>query len=640
MNRYRLLIALSLFFFNLSLFAQEQKEVVLKTEASEATVFINGAQILRKKSVDLLPGKTKIRFTNLSPYIEAKSVRIKADGEVMVISVNHQSSFVDSLKKPVVLKAPDKRLEEIMNTIALEKINQEVIQEELSFLGSNKQIGGSNNGVNLLSLKETTNYFRERVAALKLKYYEISKKVQNLEYEKNAILNEDRQEGNTNNRIPIGEVVVEVECKRAIKANLDLTYYVKNARWYPTYDIRAINVDKPIELIYKANIHQNTKEDWKDVKLKISSSDPNLGNVAPQLKTYYLNYYTQAPRYDTQIDNSQVTGVVRDARDNQPLIGVSVIVKGTTIGAITDMEGRFSLAIPQNGRELVFAYVGYESQTLPISRSFMNIYMKESAQNLDEVVVVGYGTQKKSNFVGAVSQLEGKVAGVQVASAKPAAVEFKRADIAMPTQQIENQTAVEFEIKIPYTVKSDNKNTVVEVDRYELPADYEYFCVPKINKDAFLLANIVDWEKYNLLEGEANIFFENTYIGKTVLDTRYVSDTLSISLGRDKNILVSREKVKEYNTKKFLGAKKEDTRVWKISARNNKKQSINFVILDQIPVSTTTEIEVTTESLSGGVLNSETGDVKWKLELKPAEKKELELKYKVKYPKDKTLTVE
>jgi uncharacterized protein (TIGR02231 family) len=178
------------------------------------------------------------------------------------------------------------------------------------------------------------------------------------------------------------------------------------------------------------------------------------------------------------------------------------------------------------------------------------------------------------------------------------------------------------------------------MEEYALPAQYEYYCAPKADKDVFLLANIADWEQYNLLEGEANIFFENTFVGKTILDVRYVSDTLNISLGRDKSVTVQREKVKDYTTKKFLSSKAEVTRDWKITVKNNKSQPINMVLFDQIPVSTVQEIEVTTEQLSGGELNKESGEVKWKFTLPPAKKNELELMYKVKYPKDRALTVE
>lgn len=465
---------------------------------------------------------------------------------------------------------------------------------------------------------------------------ELVKKIQTLTNEKNAIQHEINQLVGGTTRTPIGEVLVEAECPRTVKASMELTYYVNNAGWYPTYDIRATNIEQPIELIYKANIRQNTKEDWKNIKLKVSSADPNVGSVAPELKTYYLNYFTSAPRYNTQPASGQVSGVVIEEGSNEPLIGVSVTVKGTTIGAVTDVDGRFSLAVPQNSNTLDFSYIGFERKSLPISNSFMTVALREDTQVLSEVVVTGYATQRRA-------ELTGSVAGVSVSktpAAKPAVPEIKRVDIAMPTQQIENQTAIEFEIKIPYTIKSGNKNTLVEVDRYTLPAEYEYYSIPKINKDAFLLANIVDWEKYNLLDGEANIFFENTYIGKTVLDIRRVSDTLNISLGRDKNVLVEREKVKDYNTKKFFGNKKEDTRAWKITVKNNKNQPINMVVLDQIPVSTNTEIEVSTENLSGATLDNETGEVKWKLKMKPSDKKDMELMYKVKYPKSRNLTIE
>jgi uncharacterized protein (TIGR02231 family) len=175
---------------------------------------------------------------------------------------------------------------------------------------------------------------------------------------------------------------------------------------------------------------------------------------------------------------------------------------------------------------------------------------------------------------------------------------------------------------------------------YNLPANYQYFSVPKIDKDAFLIANVVEWEKYNLLEGEANIFFEDTYVGKSLLDVRYASDTLKISLGRDKNVSVMREKAKEFTTKQFIGNKKEETRDWLTTVKNNKSQKINMLIIDQVPVSTIEEIEVEVQKTSGGILNTETGEIKWEFSLEPKEKKEFELKYATKYPKYQNLIVE
>jgi hypothetical protein len=614
-----------------SLTAQEKKDIVLKTEVAEATVFIKGAQIVRKTSANLPAGKSTVRFANLSPYMDAKSVQVKVDGEVMVLSVNHQLNYNDTVKQTDEVEKLGKQLVDLNEKIKLEQTTKEIISEELTFLHDNKKIGG-NEGVDFNNLKATSTYYGERISNLKMKELEVDKKIKTLSEEKSTI---ERKMAVTGKIIPepTGEVILTVDCKTAIRVPVELSYYVNNAGWYPSYDIRAKNISEPIELAYKANIMQNTKEEWKNIKLKVSSVNPNLGNVAPKLKPYFLNYYTQPPRYDGNDLSNQVHGKITD-ETGEPLIGASVMIKGSTIGTVADMDGNFSLAIPSGGGQLQVSYIGYVPQTVPISGNTMNIVLEEDRVTLDEVVVVGYGVQDREIS----SSLAGRAAGVSVRG--NSSVQKKPKAIPLPVVQVENQTSVEFEIKTPYTILSENKNTTVEVERYSLPADYEYYCIPKVDKDAFLLANISDWEQYNLLEGEANIFFENTFIGKTILDVRYMTDTLNLSLGRDKNVSIQREKVKEYSTQKFLGSKTETTRDWKIVVKNNKRQPINMVLFDQIPVSTTQEIEVNVENLSGGALDKETGEVKWKFTLPSTQKNELGLTYKVKYPKGRTLTVE
>ncbi len=308
--------------------------------------------------------------------------------------------------------------------------------------------------------------------------------------------------------------------------------------------------------------------------------------------------------------------------------GASVTVKGTTIGATTDFDGKYSISIPNGARELVFSYLGYVTKTASIDKNVINVQLQEDASTLDEVVVVGYG-KKKNNSISQI--LQGVVPGVKIRGA---------ASIEIPVEQIENQTSVDFEIKMPYTIKSDNKSYAVDISNYSLVADYQYYSVPKINKNAFLMANITDWEKYNLLEGEANIFFEETYIGKSLLDVRYAKDTLQISLGVDKNIQIEREKITDFASKKFIGSRKEELRNWKISVKNNKTQAINMLVFDQVPVSTNEEIKVELINISNAIQNSETGELKWLFKLNPKESKTFELKYSVKYPKNKNLNIE
>jgi len=624
-----LFVAFSIFTAN----AQEEKEITVKTAVSDVTVFIKGAQVTRKTSVNFPAGKSTLRFTNLSPYIDAKSVQVKVDGEVMVMSVNHTLNYNDTIKLNDEVSAYAKQLEAIDEKIKTEQTNLEIIAEEIGFLKENKKIGGTDKGIEYNNLKLTAEYYNQQIAALTNKKSETDKKIKTLNEEKAAIQKKTASVGNISPE-PTGEVVLTADCKSASRVAVELSYYVNNASWFPSYDIRAKDITQPIRLVYKANVIQNTKEEWKNVNLRISSVNPNLGSVAPKLKTYTLNYWAKPPRYDLNDNNlsNTVSGIVTD-ENGEPLIGASVMIKGTTIATVADLDGRYSLAIPSGGGDLQIVYLGFKPQTLPINSSNINIRLEENDTVLDEVVVIGYGTNHRSaDITGA---LTGHTAGIAVQS-RPE----KPKSVPIPVVPIENTTSVEFEIKTPYTIASENKTTVVEMEHYSLPAEYEYYCVPKVDKDAFLLANIVDWEQYNLLEGEANIFFENTFVGKTILDVRYMSDTLNISLGRDKNVVVKREKSKEFTRTNFLSSKAEVTRDWKITVRNNKRQPISMILLDQVPVSTVSEIEVIPEKLSNGILNKETGEVKWKFTLSPMQNTEFELLYKVRYPKGKSLTVE
>ena len=604
--------------------AQESKEITAKTTVSDVTVFIKGAQVTRKTSVNFPAGKSILRFTNLSPYIDAKSVQVKVDGEVMVMSVNHSLNYNDTVKLNNEVAAFAKQIETIDEKIKAEQTNLEIIAEEIGFLKENKKIGGAENGIEYNNFKLTAEYYNQQIAALTNKNAETDKKIKTLNEEKAGIQKKIASAGSVKPE-PTGEVILTANCKTALSVPVELSYYVNNASWFPSYDIRAKDITQPVDLVYKANVMQNTKEDWKNVKLRISSANPNLGSVAPKLKTYILNYGTKPPRYDVGNNDlsNTVSGIVTD-ENGEPLPGAIVMIKGTTIATHTNIDGKYSLAIPASGGELQITFMGFKTQTLPINSSNINIRLEEEATRLDEVFVVGASRTMESRSVGFSAQST-------PAKPKPTPI---------PVVQIENTTSVEFEIKTPYTIASENKTTVVEMEHYSLPAEYEYYCVPKADNDAFLLANIVDWEQYNLLEGEANIFFENTFVGKTILNVRYMSDTLNISLGRDKNVVVKREKVKDFRQTKFLSSKAEVTRDWKIIVRNNKRQPVSMVLLDQIPISTVSEIEVTPEKLSNGTLNKETGEVKWKYTLPPTQKTEFELLYKVRYPKDRNLTVE
>jgi uncharacterized protein (TIGR02231 family) len=204
----------------------------------------------------------------------------------------------------------------------------------------------------------------------------------------------------------------------------------------------------------------------------------------------------------------------------------------------------------------------------------------------------------------------------------------------------DNATSIEFDVDIPYTIETGAKSKSIDMMSLELPAGFEYQAVPKLDPAAFLVAQIRDWQKYDLLEGEANLYFENTFVGKSELNLKFASDTLNMSLGRDLGIIIKREKRKDFTSEKFVGANKVFTRSWEISVRNNKKENVKIHITDQVPISQNKDIVVGIEELSSGILNENTGLVSWDIDLPAGQSKTLILSYSVKYPKSSNVIIE
>ena len=609
-------------------FSQDLNEKKISSEVNEVTVFLDGAQVTRQKTMDLGKGKYLLKFTNLSPFIDAKSVQVKAEGNISVLAVNHQQNYLDQMQKSEEMELLEKQIDELDQKIRLEQTYMEIIREEINFLQENRDIGGRNEQVSITNLQQAADFYGKRLTSLKMDEIERNKKVRDLNEERARLQNQLNSLAGKKD-YPSGEILVKVDARTAGSFTFALSYLVKNAGWFPSYDIRVDDISKPVQLIYKANVRQDTKVDWKNVKRTFSSSEPNVSGVAPKLIPYYLNYNMRPPTYD--LSSNVVSGRIISSR-GEAVPGANIVVPGTTIGTVTDMAGNYSITIPPGTQQLAFSSIGFETKTMPISGTNMNVMLDETTSNLNEVVMTGYGSTRKTSR--------------SLQSAAPMAVEDDvvmirgTSSIPVSTEQTQKQTTVEFSIENPYTIQSDNKNYAVDMEIMSLPAFYQYYCVPKIDKDAFLIANITNWEQYNLLAGETNIFFEGTYIGKSLLDVRFASDTLEISLGRDKNVVVKREKVKDFTTKQFIGNKNEETRAWDISVKNNKNVPIDMILLDQVPVSTLEEIEVDVQKVSGGRQNRETGEVKWQLSLQPSEMEELELRYSVKYPKNKVLIIE
>ena len=604
---------------------------------NKVTVFTNGAQVERSKSVILVPGEQVVTFTGFSPYMDKKSLQVKAKGHLTILGVSERTAHPDSAAQIKKLHAAEDDVKAVERRIQQTKDEQEMLTAQLELVKTNCSVAGRTVATPLANIKELNAYYAQQVLSVKKRSQELEEQLQKLNDELKR--KQDTCDSIAKLKLKnITEIDVKLEAKQASRADFDITYYVKNAGWFPSYDIRSNSIKEPLQLSYKANIYQNTREEWKNVPVTLSSANPTRSNVAPQLKTYWLDYGLSAPTYSFDSDGSTVSGKIVDAEDGSPIVGASIIIKGTQIGTVSDIDGYYSITLPQDHRQLSFTYIGYQTQTRTATPgSTLNIRMKEDEQRLEEVTVVGYGTSKK----GRKSKGEVLKARESIPMMEDLAVEeeMDESEVISVNQQ-QAQFGYEFDIKQLLTLPDGGKTTTTEITRHQLPATYEYRGIPKIDKESFLVADATDWQKLNLMEGEANVYFDNSFVGKSILDPNVSSDTLHFSMGRDQSIRVQRIKVSESSTRRFFGSNQEQTMKWRITVKNNRQESVNITVFDQAPISRNTSIEVSMEELSDGQFDKQTGIIKWPLQLQPGEQRDLILQYKVKYPKNRRLNIE
>ena len=205
---------------------------------------------------------------------------------------------------------------------------------------------------------------------------------------------------------------------------------------------------------------------------------------------------------------------------------------------------------------------------------------------------------------------------------------------------VQAQASIEFILPGTLSVPSRDHPQTVEVIAHELPAKYHHYSVRKLDRDVFLMAVIEGWERLGLLEGEVAVFLGSAFVGTTYLDPRRADDTLELSLGRDKSVMVTRIKGPDYVGRTLLGGNNKATREWVLTARNTRSTAIDLKLLDQIPVSVNKAITVEPLELSGATHDKDKGELQWELHLEPGEAAKKTVKYEVTYPKNQVVILE
>lgn len=644
--------------YTVNLYSDEIDTLKLSSQITDVTVFFDGAQITREAKISVLKGKKIFVLENLPAEINPQSIQINNNQKGNIISVKHELVFPNDKSKTLVeyeekIKLQRIKFQQISNEISVYNIEEQILLD-------NSILGKKETGTSITEIKEASIFYRSKLNEIKQNKQKlfldldlIEENIQNLYLELNKKVSQEKK--------IYSKITFTFSSETQINANFMISYYVSSAGWTPLYDFRVNDINKPLNLVYNANIFQSTGETWNNVNLTLSTNRPSLSNLKPELETWFVernNNYKKKIIVDGQ---SALQGSISDNETGEPIPFANVIIfkNGEMItGTTTDFNGRYTIKPIKSGYyDVKVSFVGYENIEMKgvILNSdqvtYQDFKIQSNALLLQEIQIVEYNTplidrdQRNSR-----NKVESKdIARMQARSSNTKASTKGGVGGLMAKDEVSfiggyesntNITSMEYKIDIPYSIPSDGKDYNVKIKELNVPVNYRYSCVPKLDKDVFLIAEISNWAKLNLLSGKSSIYYNGIFTGQSEIDARNTEDTLAISLNRDKNIIVERTLLKEKNEKQFIGNNIRETINWNTTVKNNKTVKTKIFIEDQFPISENKSIVIEKLEHLNGKVDEKTGKVIWEIELEPNEKKELILKYSVKYPNSMNLHIE
>ena len=568
---------------NFLLSAQSSKTI--KPLVQKAIVYQQGAQLFASETVMLPSGTSEIIFENVSPYLEPSSLQANCKGNPVVMDVRYTVRYseaektVDKTMPEATIKRYERDLHDIRDSLKeLEFVQYDLnnrvqnLDNERNILTQNKMVNGNLQRDSLSLFLRALEYYRARVTVIDAEKVKISREnwkvyllkthLEKRMSDTNVLLSGRPQNSGGTKTIP--QIIVTIMSDVAVSSEVSVNYFVNNAGWTPSYDLRATKESPLVELKHRASVFQNTGIDWKNVSLVLSTGNPNQTNEKPTLQPFFIGF-----------EQAQVIAYG---------YGAATTVKKETYGKQPIQQNNL-----QNG-----TYTATPTSVAPMA---------------------DYINKNKDGD------------GIQDAELNPY------------INVNNNLLRVEYDITLKYSIDSDGKPRNVVIQSKNIPANYIYSVVPKLDPDVFLMAQITDWEDMNLVQGTARIYFDNSFVGESFINPRGTNDTMQLNFGRDKSIVVTRTKIKDKCKEKFMNDNKFSAKTYEIVVRNTKSTPIRIMIEDQMPVTKEQDIKIDyTENSNATKFNPETGKVTWDLNIKSKDSKKLIMSYEVKHPKDKIVT--
>ncbi len=645
------------------------------------TVFFSGAMIERQAIVQLKKGKQVICFTHLPRSLKPETVQIAGLKQATILVVKHAVETPAQQDDPIRRKQLEAEEKQLVRRNEQLKAEIAILQQEEQILLKNAHIAGEG-GVKVTALRETADFYRQRLGDIRKIMFNLSYDIElNQEKLKAIYQNMNALRG----PVPTAQSVVYVtlEGKRAYSDTLQLKYYDEAAGWIPAYDFRVEDLRQPIQISYLADVFQFTGEEWKQVKLTLSTANPSLTGDKPILRPWYFGLAEQKVETFAQQSNelSGVQGTVLDASRKEGIPFANVVLKQNDIqiaGTTSDVDGKFKFSGVRAGRYSIYvSYVGYAPSLLrdvilsPNKSTFIDIKMNAGVA-LKEIIIQDYkvplisrdetatgGTVTREEIASLptrdVNHIASSAAGVFESDSYDRAYRRKlelRGNRSTSTEYFidgikarnggntyfqdqfipRSPELLQYAIENRQTIPSDGENQRVPIKDEKVKTRFVHHAVPKLSNDVFLVAEIAPWGYLNLLDGTANLYYQGTFVGATEVRTKVTGDTLRLAMGRDRNVVIERKLALDQESRKYIGNSIRQQVKWDIIVRNNKDYAIELQLDEQLPISRHKSVEVSHETLPKAIVEEHNGLVRWQLTIPGGEKTTLNFNYQVRYP--------
>lgn len=538
---------LLLFSSPLTVLAQGTAQVA-QSRIEAVTVFADRARVTRSATLSLRGGSNLVAFENLPLLMLDDSLRAegKGTGGARIAGITVKNVFLDRTQEKRVRELEDE-IAQLSRKVESVEARRKALSSQRTFIDSIRIGWGERISKELTlgkpsvaELSEAVRFVGDNTGKIEEQLYDAEAAKKPL-LERLAALKKELEQNQADRLKEVRSVLVAVEAERDMKFDLDLSYLVAQASWVPAYDVRLSADGKDAELVYRARVWQRSGEDWKGVKLALSTASPETGGGAPELTPWHVYLY-EPPRplpYASRAMKEML------APAPEPMLGIAR-------GSITGTD--------------------------------------------------------------------------QMVPAEP-----------LPAEVAQGQTSVLFQVAQPVDVPADGTRSSSVVASERVPVTAEYVTVPKLSQRVYLKSAVLNKTPYPLLAGEASIFNDAVFVGKSHLKTVSSGEEFDLYFGSDDQVKVKREVAK---VRKKAGIISSNSVTYHVSMDldNFKKRAVSVSLLDQLPLPGNAEIKVSLEEASPKPGETkDDGTLVWKVDLAPGEKKRVSYDIVIEYPKGREI---